>query len=103
MGDVDADGHDDILIGAYNNSDGGLYAGAAYLVLGRSTPVGGSLSAADAAYIGEVLYDYAGWSVSGAGDIDSDGHDDLLIGAYGSDDGGSLGSGAAYLILGAGP
>ena len=103
VGDVDADGHDDILIGAYNNSDGGLYAGAAYLVLGRSTPVGGSLSAADAAYIGEVLYDYAGWSVSGAGDIDSDGHDDLLIGAYGSDDGGSLGSGAAYLILGAGP
>lgn len=29
-----ADGYHHILVGAYNNNDGGTYAGAAYLVLG---------------------------------------------------------------------
>lgn len=101
-GDVDADGHDDILIGAVGNADGGFSAGAAYLVLGSSAPAGRSLSAADADYTGEFSYDDAGWSVSGAGDVNGDGHDDILIGAYMNDDGGSLNNGAAYLILPAG-
>jgi hypothetical protein len=101
-GDVDGDGHDDILIGAYTNSDSALYAGAAYLGLGSAAPAGASLLDADAAYLGEAGYDYAGWSVAGAGDTNADGHADLLIGAYWSDDGGTLDSGAAYLVLGAG-
>ena len=39
-------------------------------------------------------YDYSGSFVSSAGDVDGDGLDDILIGAYGNDDGGS-GSGLA--------
>ncbi|MDP2307764.1 MAG: MopE-related protein [Pseudomonadota bacterium] len=102
VGDFDADGYDDVLIGAFYNSDGGAYAGAAYLVLG-GTPVSGSLSAADAEYTGEAPDDNAGGAVSGAGDVDADGFDDLLVGAAGNTDGGAY-AGAAYLVLGgAGP
>ncbi len=79
-GDVDGDGHDDLLVGAPHQVGGGLRGGAAYLVLG---PVTGSrdLGLADAKLLGEESSDYAGVSVSGAGDVDGDGHDDLLVGA----------------------
>jgi hypothetical protein len=59
--------------------------------------------------VGEDTYDYAGNSVSGAGDVDADGRADLLIGADGNSEGGSGASdiygaaaGAAYLIYGGG-
>src|SRR5215204_5645140 len=52
------------------------------------------LSMADAKLVSEEREDYAGIAVSGAGDVDGDGHDDLLIGSY------EAGSGAAYLVLG---
>jgi hypothetical protein len=96
-GDVDGDGHDDLLVGADHNAEGGSWAGAAYVVLG---PVTGTLdlSLADAKLVGESG-DFAGGSVSGAGDVDGDGHDDVLVGAYANDEGGDYG-GAAYLVLG---
>ena len=43
-----------------------------------------------------------GFSVSGAGDVNGDGYDDFIIGAYGDDDGGSR-AGQTYLILGRSP
>ena len=52
-----------------------------------------TLSSADAKLIGEAAGDWAGWSVSGAGDVDGDGMDDLLVGALDNDEGGS-GAGA---------
>ena len=48
------------------------------------------LSMADAKLVGEG--GYAGWSVSGAGDVDGDGRDDLLVGDRLAN--------AAYLVLG---
>lgn len=43
----------------------------------------------------------AGWSVSGAGDVNGDGSDDVLIGApFASGPSGQYQSGAAYLVLG---
>ena len=98
-GDADGDGLADLLIGANTDESGGGNAGAAYLVLGG---VSGESSLADVAaaeLIGESGADYAGWSVSGAGDVNGDDLDDLLIGAYGDDDNGSN-AGAAYLVLG---
>ncbi|HXV75038.1 MAG TPA: integrin alpha, partial [Candidatus Polarisedimenticolaceae bacterium] len=44
--------------------------------------------------------DEAGWSLSYAGDIDHDGHDDLLIGAPGASPAGRAQAGAVYLIYG---
>ena len=82
-GDVDGDGLDDLVVGAKGNDDGGSSAGKAYLVLGASLGVDPEIDLADADYgfIGEAGGDYAGVSVSTAGDVDGDGLDDLLVGA----------------------
>jgi Ca2+-binding RTX toxin-like protein len=44
--------------------------------------------------------DYAGWSISSAGDFNGDGFADLLIGALDAHDSGLPNSGAAYLVFG---
>jgi hypothetical protein len=97
-GDTDGDGYDDFVVGAFFNSDGARYAGAAYLVLGDATPASASLSSAFE-YTGESGSDYAGLCVSGAGDVNGDGYHDFLVGALGNNDS-ATDAGAAYLVLG---
>ena len=81
-GDVDGDGLDDLLVGAYGRDEGGSSAGKTYLILGASLGANPTidLSAADYAFIGEAAGDNSGRSVSSAGDVDGDGLDDLLVG-----------------------
>jgi hypothetical protein len=101
-GDVNGDGFDDFLIGAHHEVDDEYYAGQTYLILGGNDTSWGmdtSLSDADASFWGEDSYDYAGYSVASAGDANNDGCDDILIGAWGDEDGGSN-AGQTYLILG---
>ena len=99
-GDVDGDGFDDILIGAHYNNDGGADAGKSYLILGSSLGISSvDLSSADYSFIGEGAYDYAGSSISSAGDVNGDGLDDILIGAYNNDAGGTD-AGKSYVIFG---
>jgi hypothetical protein len=99
-GDVDGDGLDDLLVGAWGNDTAGLNAGAAYLLLGANAGVGTlDLSAADGIFLGEAVEDYAGFAVAGGGDGDGDGYADLLIGARSSDRGG-LDAGATYWLRG---
>lgn len=100
-GDVSGDGIDDIVIGA-SGVDG---QGAAYVIFGQNaatTPFGASINlaalsgsngfAVTTAISGTDL----GSAVDGAGDINDDGVDDIIIGAtQRSDD-----SGAAYVIFG---
>ncbi len=97
-GDVNADGYADLLIGAPYVDTGASDAGAAYLVLG---PVDGELDvrSGDAIMNGLSSIDWAGWAVAGAGDTNGDGYDDLLVGAPYADKNGSN-VGAAYLLLG---
>ncbi len=94
-GDVDGDGHDDVLIGAYMDAT----TSGPFLVLGSAAPASASLSTA-VHYTGENVGDMAGYAVAGTGDVDADGFDDLLIGAYGYP--ATAGEGAAYLVLGTG-
>ncbi len=100
-GDVNGDGFDDILIGAYKDEDGGTEAGQTYLILGKASGwmMRVNLSNADASFIGEEANDQSGFSVAGAGDVNGDGYDDILIGAPGNDE--SIAeAGQTYVIFG---
>ena len=107
-GDVNGDGLDDIIVGASFAAPNGSFSGASYVVFGKSDGVAVQLSnIADADEndnAGFVLngnrYDQSGYSVSGAGDVNGDGFDDLIIGANLADGpNGSL-SGASYVVFG---
>ena len=96
-GDVNGDGYDDFIVGSpYNNPSPEYYLGAAWVVYG---PVSGEHTLSDIApRLDSEYYDFVE-SVAGPGDLNGDGFNDLLIGAPGSDDGGSN-AGAAYIVYG---
>ncbi len=108
-GDVNGDGYDDIILGAPYGDEGGTDAGQAYVIFGRQTGFGAiDLSNLDpeTGFIiqGDGTFDFAGWSVSAAGDVNGDGLDDLIVGApYAEGKAGNTaatGAGEAYVIFG---
>jgi len=74
VGDVNGDGYSDVVVGAFNNEEGGGSSGSAYVFSGVD---------------GNELYKFNGvggesfgFSVSGAGDVNNDGRDDFVIGSF---------------------
>jgi hypothetical protein len=49
---------------------------------------------------GESTYDYSGRAVSSAGDVNGDGLDDLIVGAYSVDPSNKSNAGKSYVIFG---
>ncbi len=86
-GDMNGDGFDDVIVGAPLNDTGGTDAGRAYVYYGGHTP------AARLILTGTVANGRFGTSVSGAGDMNHDGYDDVIVGSTGS-------SGRAYVYSG---
>ncbi len=78
-GDANNDGYADFIVGAESHDAGASDAGRTYLFSGLD---GALLFVFD----GEGDNDWFGKSVSGAGDVNGDGHDDVIVGApqYGS-------------------
>ena len=113
-GDVNADGCVDFLIGVPEYSDTILQRGKTYLIYGSGarcafpqrltgtnslTSVGAVGGISGATFLGVNREDYSGADIASAGDIDGDGKDDLLIGAYGADATANA-SGKVYLVYG---
>ncbi|TAH35267.1 MAG: hypothetical protein EYC70_13620 [Planctomycetota bacterium] len=90
-GDVNGDGFDDVIVGAtWNSPAGRTRAGAAFIYSGAT---GAFLRRFD----GQESYAYLGNSVSGVGDVDGDGLDDVIAGAHGADPGGRDDAGTALI------
>ncbi|GDX83067.1 hypothetical protein LBMAG42_48780 [Deltaproteobacteria bacterium] len=96
--DLDGDGWDDLLAGAYGANGDATDSGVVY---GWYGPLSGtkSVTVADVLLLGEAGSDYAGFSLDSAGDADGDGNVDVIIGAYANDTSGSA-AGCAYLLYG---
>lgn len=92
VGDADNDGYGDILIGAYQNDEGGEIAGAAYLIYGSDSLSGNYAASADniIKFIGEEAGDFAGESFSAIGDLNQDGYAEIAIDASGYGEAGAV-------------
>ena len=87
-GDVNKDGYDDVVVGAVWNDSAYIYYGGA-----------GMDRTADVILTGAAAGESFGCSVSGAGDVNNDGYDDVVVGADRNDAGGND-AGRAYVYYG---
>lgn len=88
-GDVNKDGFDDVMVGAWQYNSG---TGRAYVYYG-----GGTMDSNPGITLtGEVTGNWFGYSVASAGDVNNDGYDDLIVGAYGY----NKQVGSAYIYFG---
>lgn len=96
-GDLDGDGHRDLVVSAPSDGTGGEDAGAVYLWRG---PIDGfrSMSAGSPRLFGFIPGDRAGATLAVA-DVDRDGQEDVLVGAP-QDGGGGSCAGRVYVVFG---
>jgi FG-GAP repeat protein len=95
-GDLNGDGIPDLIVGAIYNDSAALNAGKAYVYLGGPTL---SAGVPFVTMTGTKADDQFGVSVAGAGDVNGDGYDDVIVGARLNDLAGSA-AGSAFIYFG---
>jgi len=91
--DLDDDGKGDLIVGAPGDSTMGSLAGQVMIFFG------GVIDATPDATISGVAGEQFGWAVASAGDVDSNGIEDLIVGAPFNGTAG-FSNGTAYIFLG---
>jgi hypothetical protein len=101
-GDLDADGVDDLIITSYRNGSYLSSSGTVYLYYGgaRITGYRNADATSDGIWYAAHGNDYLGSSARFVGDLNADGIDDLVLGAYGYDTADRNAAGALYLLWG---
>ncbi|MEO0481123.1 MAG: hypothetical protein AAF196_16755 [Planctomycetota bacterium] len=94
VGDVNADGYDDVAIGAPAADPGGLYRA------GEVTVYSGFDGSVIHLLVGPTRDQQLGWFVDAVGDINGDGCSDFIAGAPTADSVNGVDSGAAYVYSG---
>lgn len=101
-GDINNDGFADVIIGAPRYPGTQENDGAVFVFHGSNSGLG---TEADWSAVSDQLGTLFGYAVAGAGDINQDGYDDVIVGAYryndNPDDGQSSIEGAAFVYWGA--
>ncbi len=109
VGDVNGDDIPDVIVGArWASNNDRFHSGSAYTIFGKSD----NTDSVDLANIGTpgntegfgmdgaAARDWAGWSVSGAGDVNDDGIPDVIVGANLAINNDRWDSGSAYVVFG---
>jgi len=95
-GDVNRDGFDDVIVGAWLYDNGQTDEGRAYVFHGSAT---GPSPTADWVFELDQAGANLGAAVGPAGDVDGDGYDDVIVGAFNFSNG-QLAEGAAFVFHG---
>ncbi|MGG7660907.1 FG-GAP-like repeat-containing protein [Dyadobacter sp. BHUBP1] len=95
-GDVNGDGYSDILVGCYTFDNGQTDEGHVFVYHGGAEGIGTNGSVTLSGSVTDALI---GYSVASAGDVNSDGFDDVIVGAPEFDFNGTTG-GAALVYYG---
>jgi hypothetical protein len=105
-GDVNGDGYGDVIVGAFLAGNNGRDdSGSGYVVFGKSSGFANidlaSLSAADGFRIdGASFNHYSCRVVDGAGDVNGDGCDDIIVGTARAGNNSRSFSGSSYVVFG---
>ena len=83
-GDVNGDGYSDVIVGAYKYDNGETDEGRTFVYHGSPS---GLSAAANWTAEGDQVTAFFGYSVGTSGDVNGDGYSDVLVGAYGYDNG----------------
>lgn len=102
-GDIDGDGIDELMVSAHRMERDGRNRGATFIFRGVDLQDGDSTDPIeDAAWIIDAShdFDFSGYALAGAGDVDGDGLDDVLVSSHNADDV-AFNSGVVGLFTGA--